>query len=90
MTLRAEEKKAIWIEKKSFIEHILETTAFKSKILLTENILLTLSNIHPELEDFEDFIKHGPESVKWDRLRTSFCNQATAFFSYEATAEIGY
>jgi hypothetical protein len=79
LTLRAEGKKAIWIEKKSFIEHILETTAFKSKILLTENNLLTLSNIHPELEDFEDFIKHGPESVKWDRLGQVFATRLWRF-----------
>jgi len=55
---------AIWIETKSFIDNILEITALKSKILLTENNLLTLANRHPELEELASFINNKNRSIR--------------------------
>lgn len=55
---------AIWIETKSFIDNILEVTALKSKIMLTENNLLALSKRHPELEDLANFINEENYTIR--------------------------
>ena len=52
------------MQSKNLVDVVLETTAVKSKLLLTENNVLTLSQRHPGLDEFADHIKKPAKAVR--------------------------